>query len=357
MLVVDGGDTNLLAANIAPTAGRRYDSLLKFDVSSLGHRGDLIDSVILRLYVADGSPSGGTFHTTVDTSWDEFSVAWDTAPAADGYSIGTLDRVTAGDWIEVDLTAALSWNQALTGGSDYMSIRIHSQHSNRCQYNSVDNVENAPHLAVRFLQNAAEEPESVDSYHMAILDPGINSPTESPTRSPIAQVIHAPGEKLVLKATDDATIVADTPTLNFGYRNTLTVKGDVGIIDSVLRFNIAELRSVPKSMVLALYVEEGSNSAGTFATTAPMDWSEGDVTWSSAPTHEPGVGLSGGSIIGTFGPVIAGKWYGFDVTSTLSEGVLRERNTLTFRLSSNQSNQCKYSSVQSGRAPKLMITF
>ena len=63
--------------------------LLKFAVSGVGSRS--ISSVKLRLYCIDPSSFGGNFRRVADTSWSEFGVTWNTAPAADSYK-PRLDR-------------------------------------------------------------------------------------------------------------------------------------------------------------------------------------------------------------------------------------------------------------------------
>jgi hypothetical protein len=98
--------------------------LLKFDVD-VGARS--ITSVKLRLYCVDTSPLGGTFYSTVNTSWDEGTVTWNDAPTAGTTSYGSLGTVKAGTWYEVDLTALVQTNgiyslritTSATNGADY----------------------------------------------------------------------------------------------------------------------------------------------------------------------------------------------------------------------------------------------
>ncbi len=129
-------------ANLEVDASSRKDILLRFDVSGLGSSS--ISNVILRLYATDESPLGGDFIeiTATSGSWDEDTVTWSNAPAGDGISLGSLGRVTAGNWYELDVTP-------LVNGDGAVSIRVSSSNSNGADYASKENSNgNAPELIV-----------------------------------------------------------------------------------------------------------------------------------------------------------------------------------------------------------------
>jgi len=101
--------------------------LLKFVVAGVGTRS--IASVKLRLYCLDPSGFGGDFRRVADTTWSESTVNWNTAPAADASSLGTIGKVVAGSWYEVDVTplvasdgtVGLRVSSSSTDGADYSS--------------------------------------------------------------------------------------------------------------------------------------------------------------------------------------------------------------------------------------------
>jgi chitodextrinase len=78
---------------------------LKFNVSGVGS--STVVSAKLRLYCVDPSPFGGNFHRVASTTWTESGINWNTAPAADATSLGTLASVSANKWYEVDVTSVV----------------------------------------------------------------------------------------------------------------------------------------------------------------------------------------------------------------------------------------------------------
>jgi hypothetical protein len=80
--------------------------LIKFNVSGVGTQ--TVVSAKLRIYCVDPSPFGGEFHRVADTSWSETGVSWNNAPSADANILGTLGKVSAGIWYEVDVTSLVT---------------------------------------------------------------------------------------------------------------------------------------------------------------------------------------------------------------------------------------------------------
>jgi hypothetical protein len=101
--------------------------LLKFNLSGIGNQPIL--SATLRLYCADGSPFGGEFHRVADTTWNEGTVNWNTAPAADAAVVGSLKKVVAGNWYEVDVTS-------LVNGDGTYSFKVISTSSDGAYYST-----------------------------------------------------------------------------------------------------------------------------------------------------------------------------------------------------------------------------
>ena len=87
-------------------------SLLRFTVAGLGTRPAA--SATLRIFCVNGSPAGGTVHRVADTSWNESTVTWNTAPPGDLAGIATLGSVHAGSWYEVNLTGVVTGDGTYT---------------------------------------------------------------------------------------------------------------------------------------------------------------------------------------------------------------------------------------------------
>jgi PKD repeat protein len=98
-----------------------YRVYLRFDVQ--GVSGSITDAR-LRLFVTDPSPIGGTINR-VSSTWSESTITWASAPTV-GTALDTEAAVTAGQWIELDVTAAVTANGAydfaLTSSSSNSAI-------------------------------------------------------------------------------------------------------------------------------------------------------------------------------------------------------------------------------------------
>ena len=114
--------------------------LLKFTVSGVGS--GTIQSVTLRLFCLDASDKGGDFYWVPENSWQENTVNWNSAPAADPTLRASLGAVSVNTWYEVDLSSLV------TGDGTY-SIRIASTSSNGADYSTKEGAAGfAPQLVV-----------------------------------------------------------------------------------------------------------------------------------------------------------------------------------------------------------------
>jgi hypothetical protein len=115
------------------------NALVRFTVSGVGLSS--IASAVLRVYCTDGSADGGYVSRVADTTWDESTVTWSDAPAADGSPIGGLGPVTAGAWAQVDVTS-------LIGGDGAYSLEIAKGTSDAAFYSTK---EGTPGFAARLV--------------------------------------------------------------------------------------------------------------------------------------------------------------------------------------------------------------
>ena len=112
--------------------------LIKFTVSGLS--GKQVSSAKLRFYNVDPSSKGGDFYPVSDNSWQEGTVTWANAPAAQTNLLASLGSVSPGNWYEVDLTSLI------TGDGTY-SLRISSTSSDGADYSSKEGA-NPPQLVI-----------------------------------------------------------------------------------------------------------------------------------------------------------------------------------------------------------------
>jgi hypothetical protein len=84
---------------------------------------------------------GGEFHGT-GLSWQESTVTWETAPAADPLTVSALGPVTAGNWYEVDVTP-------LVTGDGALALRVTSTSADGADYSTKEGpAELVPRLLV-----------------------------------------------------------------------------------------------------------------------------------------------------------------------------------------------------------------
>ncbi|MCA1702343.1 MAG: DNRLRE domain-containing protein, partial [Actinobacteria bacterium] len=89
-------------------------SYVKFELAGL--EGTTVTSAKLRLYVVNGSVSGGSVRTVSNTGWQEGAMTYDSRPAIDGDVLSTLGAVNVGQWQELDVTRAVSADGTLSLG-------------------------------------------------------------------------------------------------------------------------------------------------------------------------------------------------------------------------------------------------
>jgi len=117
-----GSNTNLEVDN-SPI----QNILLKFAVSGIGS--GHVTSAKLRLYNTNLSAKGGDFYRVTDTSWNEGTVTWNNAPAANATLLASLGSVAQNNWYEVDVTPAIL-------GDGTVSFKVTSTSTDGAWYSS-----------------------------------------------------------------------------------------------------------------------------------------------------------------------------------------------------------------------------
>jgi hypothetical protein len=138
----------------------------------------------------------------------------------------------------------------------------------------------------------------------------------------------------------------DLPTSNFGSDSLLGVDNSP-VKNLLLKFTVTGVGSrTVVSAKLRLYCLDPATFGGEFHRVADTTWTEGSVTWNTAPAADS-------IILGTLGSVVSGTWYEVDVTSLVTgDGIF------SLRANSNSTNGADYSSKEgtAGFAPQLVIT-
>ena len=356
-IVVDGGDYASGLIRGSNEEAEKFDALIKFDLSSLVQSNiKHVEDVVLRIHVTKGCESGGNVFMTESSysDWDQDTVTWKDAPRTMGGSIGNLGRVEASEWYNVDLSNIDIFSSS--SSNNILTLRISSKENTRCMYTSVDRGnETAPRLIVKIRSLVPQAAAAVVQ-------------SASMTLRPTQDLIPTTGNFILIVATDDATIDATRPNAIQGDHIHLFVDYNERsrvIRDTLIRFDLSQMQGgrgdnnlLPRSALLTLFTESRCENAGTFMSTeGGGDWTEDDVIWTTAPTFLDNGSYEGGHMVGTFGAVDSGRWYGFSVVDALIEAVLMRKTTITFRLTSGRMQSCSFSSIQSGRPPKILVAF
>jgi fibronectin type 3 domain-containing protein len=152
-------------------------------------------------------------------------------------------------------------------------------------------------------------------------------------------------EVLTFIATEDAYVDATQPDANFGSSSSLKVDASPQT-DLLLKFapaGIGERRILGAK--LRLYNTDASDNGGDFRRVSDNSWSEGSVTWNTAPTGDS-------LVAGRLDDVAAKSWYEIDVTPAVTGD-----GTVSLRATSGSTNGATWSSTEGDAAarPQLVI--
>ncbi len=147
---------------------------------------------------------------------------------------------------------------------------------------------------------------------------------------------------VTLRPTDDATVRQDLPSTNYGSATTVGADGSP-VTNFLAKFTVATGQSVTGAK-LRLYVTNPSDRSGEVRLAIGNAWSEGTVTWNSAPAAGSTV-LAGGAAVAT------GTWVEFDVSRAVTAD-----GTYSFRVTNPSWDGVQYASDEAGaNRPELVV--
>lgn len=147
---------------------------------------------------------------------------------------------------------------------------------------------------------------------------------------------------VTLRPTDDATVRQDLPSTNYGSATTVGADGSP-VTNLLAKFTVATGQSVTGAK-LRLYVTNPSDRSGEVRLAIGNAWSEGTVSWNSAPAAGSTV-LAGGAAVAT------GTWVEFDVSRAVTAD-----GTYSFRVTNPSWDGVQYASDEAGaNRPELVV--
>ncbi len=335
---------SLTSLRVRFTSSEIINSYLKFNVTGTGGS---VSSAILRLYVTDDSPDGGSIYLVSNnlagstTPWTESNINWNNAPPFSGSPLDSAGPVAAGVWVEFDVTAAIT-------GDGVYSFALTSNSSNSALFEASEAASNQPQLVVT-IGNGPSSGAAAQS--------AINTATPTDTDTPTATITPEPppasptsSAQIAFSPSDDAQVKSDSPDRNYGSLPSLRARtASSDIIGSYLKFNITGLTGAPSQAILRLYVADASPDSGSIYLVSndlrdgSAPWTEGTITWNNAPAY-------GGTPVASSVEAIEGSWVYFDVTEAITGNGI-----YSFALFSNHSNSVLYNSKEAGENGPLLI--
>jgi PKD repeat protein len=366
-----GGSSELRAGSSSTV----YNSYLRFDLAGLSD--SAVVSARLRLFVTGSSDSGGSVYA-VSSAWTESGITWNNAPVPSGGPLASAGPASTGQWVEFDVTGAVT-------GDGSVSFALTNASADRVDYSSREGT-SPPQLWVwtgppvaPVADFGATPREGPAPLAVAFTDLSTGGPTSwlwdfgdgstSTLRSPVHQytsegsrdvrltvtnsagtntllrpgyvLISAPLAITSFQAVADAKTSSANPSVNYGSAPDLRVRGGTSSWRSFLRFDVAGLAKPVVRAKLRLYVDDPSDEGGAVSAVS-SSWSEGAITWSTAPPL--------GATLASLGAVAAGTWVEFDVTPAVTGN-----GTYAFGLGKSSSDSAYYGSRESAHPPELVI--
>jgi PKD repeat protein len=351
-------------------------SYLRFDTTALGSAS--VVSARLRLYVTDASSSGGSVYE-VDAGWSESGISWQTAPALPASALDAAGAAVLGEWVELDVTPAVRAGEvafaiasASTNSVNYSSrqgtsppelvVETGAPLAPVAEFTAAPTSGPAP-LPVAFTDLSGGGPttwlwdfgdgstSTAQSPEHTYAEPGLYGVSltvgnavgsDATTRTDYVAV--APPLPIdVFTPVADAKVYSAKPTSRYGATADLRLRDSTtGSYRSFLRFGVDGDPAPVVKATLRLFVDEGSDDGGALHV-VPDDWSEADLSWSTAPPLD-------GAPVASLGPVASGQWVEVDVT-----GVVIGNGSWAFGLRNADTDSAYYSSREGLHPPELVI--
>jgi len=139
----------------------------------------------------------------------------------------------------------------------------------------------------------------------------------------------------------DAYVMADQPAVNFGTSTGLRVDGSP-IANAYLKFDVQGLSATPARATLRVFTNTAGITGVTVSAVADTAWSETGINYNNRPAV--------GAQLASSGPLTAGSWMSFDVTS-----LVRGNGLFSFALTAASSSSTSLISRETINKPQLVL--
>jgi hypothetical protein len=151
----------------------------------------------------------------------------------------------------------------------------------------------------------------------------------------------AAGATATVTASDDSYVRSDQPTANFG--TATSVQADASpVTNGYLKFTVSGVTGSVSKATLRIFSRSTGTTLVKVSTVADTAWTQGAITYASAPAI--------GAQLGTTGALTAGTWAQVDVTAkVLGNG------TYSFALTTGTTSARLFDSAEAANPPQLVL--
>jgi hypothetical protein len=372
------------------------NSYLKFAVSGLNGPAQLAK---LRLFVESGGASGGTVYLVSNnfkdtlTPWNETGISYDNAPLFSGAALSSVGVVEAGQWVEFDVTPAITGNGVVSFGlrnNSAAMVEYHSKSgSNAPQLvmfsgdelhappaiSSIEPISGSVGTRVTILGNHFYGAQRVNfngvSAGSFVVDSNTQIRVQVPLQATTGRItviaaggavssaddfVIAPSPRTsVFNPSDDAYVRLSNPTATAATSTTLRSLNSGGemvtseILTSYLKFDLSAVTATILRATLRLYVTDSSPEGGELYLVAnnyqgaASPWSETGLNWNNAPLIE-------GAPLAVIGPTSLNTWVELDVSSAVGGSGI-----YSFAIVKQSTDVVHFSSKEGPHQPELVI--
>ena len=308
----------------------------------------------LRVFdTTNGSANGPAVYST-GTSWTETGITWNNRPARTSGALDNKGRISAGTWVEYDVTAAVA-------GNGTVSFVLAADSTDGATFSSRQG-NHPPQLVVTLTGSSIATSTSTatgtatSSNTPTVTQTGTSTstPSETPTdtatatatRSATPTSTPAPTTSLTFVTNADAYANQSNPSTNYGNATTLLVDGASDPDrESFLLFTVTGISGDIQNARLRVFTTTNGSTNGPAVYGTGTTWTETGINWNNRPAHTS-------DALDNKGSISTNTWVEYNVTS-----LVQANGTFSFVLVADGADGITFSSRQGSQPPQLIVTF
>ena len=325
------------------------ESFIRFTVAGIS---GTVQSARLRVFdTTNGSANGPAVYST-GTSWTETGLTWNNRPARTSGALDNKGSISAGIWVEYNVTAAVA-------GNGTFSFVLAADSTDGATFSSRQGNQ-PPQLVVTLTGSSIATSTSTatgtatSSKTPTATQTSTSTPSQTPTDTATATATlsatptntPAPTTSLTFITNADAYANQSSPSTNYGNATTLLVDGASDPdSESFILFTAMGISGDIQNARLRVFTTTNGSANGPAVYGTGTAWTETGINWNNRPARTSGAVDDKGSI-GT------NTWVEYNVTS-----LVQGNGTFSFVLVADSTDGITFSSRQGNQPPQLIVTF